>query len=397
MIPVDTHRTLRGIQILLQKGLFPLAAAGALICILSVSWVWAADSREDISIASIFAKTGPMAPAHRSSAHGVRMAVDEINATGGVLGRRLDLVEIDNFGTPIGSKVAADKAVQQGVAAIIGPAFSTQAIAVAKVAQANRVPMIAAIATHPGITATGDYIFRVCFTDRLQGAVMGRFARQQLKARGVVITVNLNSDYSISLSSAFEREFIRLGGRVLAKLPYTPRQTNFRDLVAKAAKEDPDVLFVPGHDESARIVVDAMESGLRAIPLGGDGWDHETFFSRGGDRIEEAYYTTHWHPELKNTRSMQFMAHFDDAEVTLTAAALAYDAVCLVADAIRRAGSVRRAAIRDALAATRDFLGVTGRLKFDANGDPEKNVIIMKIQDGTPVYYRQETFTEGNP
>lgn len=350
-----------------------------------------AECKQTIKIAAIYALSGPGAEANIPSMRGVRLAVDEINRSGGVLGMPFELIEIDNRSTPIGSKVAAVQAVKREVTAIIGAAFSTHSIAVARVAQQNGIPMITNVSTNPSVTRIGDYIFRVCFNDLLQGEVMGKFAREQLKAESVVAVFNVASDYSLGLINTFEKTFVKRGGVMLAKIPYKKQQSHFRNIIDQAKSLRPDALFIPGHDESARIVVEALRKELNAIPLGGDGWDVQSFYNLGGNLIELGYYTTHWDPAVESAQSKKFVARYHRSGTMLTATALGFDAVQLMADAIERAGTIKRSKIRAALAQTRGFEGVTGTISFDNYGDPVKSVVIMKIQDGRPVYLKQIT------
>jgi branched-chain amino acid transport system substrate-binding protein len=360
-----------------------------MVCLLSVFPCPALGSQQTVKIAAIYAYSGPSAEANSSSVRGVRMAVKEINAAGGILGRRLKLLEFDNLSTAIGSKLAALKAVQNNVVAIIGAAFSTHSIAVARVAQDHGIPMITNISTNPQVTRIGDYIFRICFNDLLQGDVMAQFARDELKARTVVTVFDVTSDYSMGLSETFEKSFLNAGGISLARLPYKPQQPNFHNLADQIRSLHPDVLFIAGHGESARIIQEAARKGVRSIPLGGDGWDDDSFYNLGGNKVKSGYYTTHWSPCAESDLSRQFVARHGNTGVILAPTALAYDAVSLLANAIKRAGSFQRIKIRDALAITRDFKGITGTISFDKFGDPVKNVVIMKIQDGRRIYLKQ--------
>lgn len=352
-----------------------------------------AESASPIKIAAIYAFSGPAAEANVTSVRGVRLAVKEINAGGGIAGRPLALLEFDNLSSPIGSKVAAEKAVAEHVTAIVGAAFSSHSIAIAKVAQANHIPMITNVSTTTPLTGIGDYIFRVCFNDRIQGRIMAEFARRELKARSAAILFDVASDYSLGLSARFEKTFTGMGGTLLAKIPYTVRQPNFREAATRAVAADPDVLFIPGHDESARIIIEVVHSGLKphVVLLGGDGWDEENFYKQGGRMIKLGYYTTHWSPAIRSKASAHFMAHYGRGQSALPVAptALAYDAVMLLADAIKRTGSTETAAVRDALGSTRGFKGVTGIISFDKMGDPVKKVLLIKIENGRPVVLKQ--------
>lgn len=370
----------------LRIAIFGLALLGCLQC---AAMTGIAEANTRIRIAAIYALSGPAATYSASSLQGVHWAVDEINASGGTLGRLFELVELDNRSTPIGSKVAAQQAAAMDATAIIGPAFSSHALAAARVAQIHAIPMITAVATSPKITRIGNYIFRVCYNDDQQGRVMGRFAFKTLQYRKIMTMVNIASDYSIGLAETFESAFSRLGGIILARSIYKARQPNFRDLIEQAVKAEPDAIFIAGHKESARIILEAAQHGLDAVPLGGDGWDDPSFYEIGGNRIKCGYFTTHWHAAIDTQTSRRFVQHYGQGRTIGAATALAYDAVNLLADAIRRAGSIQRTDIRHALAQTKRFNAVTGMISFDKNGDPLKDIIIMQISDGRPHVLKQ--------
>jgi branched-chain amino acid transport system substrate-binding protein len=366
-----------------------LCAVLAAITAMTYGTVIPAGADGPIPVAAIFAMSGPAAAANAASLEGVRWAVEEINVAGGVLGRKLDLIELDNLGTPIGAKVAADMAVAQKVAAIIGPSWSSHSMAVAKVAQAHKIPMISNTSTHPDLTGLGDYIFRVCYNDGLQGAALAQFARSHLKVQSAVICCDMSSDFGMGLSNSFQSVFERLGGRVLGRIPYKPRQPNFRETAALIKQLDPDLLFVPGYDESGSIIAEAARSGVRAVPLGGDGWDAQGFFLMGGDQIASGYFSTHWSPAIQTPKSLSYVAQYGSRGMLVAPTALSYDATFLLADAMRRAGTTRHDLLRAALAATRNYEGVTGRITFDHKGDPLKSLVIIEIKNGQPNYLTQ--------
>lgn len=345
-------------------------------------------AEERIRVASIYAHTGIAAEQDQPSLRGLRVALEEINSRGGVLGKRITLLEMDNGSSPIGSKVVAEKAVGEDVAAILGSSRSTYSLAVARVAQAHKIPMVTNISTNTKVTQIGDYIFRVCYTDAFQGRVMAHFAVKELKQGTVVIFTNLTSDFSIELAREFSDHFEKAGGKVLLELTYKQRQDSFAEAVLRAGKTDPDVLFIPGHDESGRIIKEAIRAGLRALPLGGDGWDADSFFEKGGRQLEKGYYCTHWCEDVDSEISRNFVKRYQSGAPLHSAEALAYDAFLLLVDAIRRAGSTEREILRDALANTRDFQGVTGSISFNALGDPIKDAVIMEIRHGVPRYWK---------
>lgn len=352
--------------------------------------VCAAAAAEPICLASIYAHTGSAAAANLLSIKGVRFAVQEINANGGLLERPVALREYDNLSSPIGAKKAAEKALLDNACAIIGADWSSHSLAAAKVAQAGRIPMITNVSTHPAVTRVGDCIFRACFTDRFQGWVMAAFARKELNSETAVIFTDITSDFSMGLTQEIRRHYTSLGGRILSEISYKHRQESFAAQAVQAIRAAPETLFLTGHDESALIFKAFADAGGKAIPVGSDGWGSSSFLKKGGDTIEIGYYCTHWSEDaLATDAARHFMVKYPRSGIVSPQEALGYDAVMLWRDAVSRARSTDRGAIRNALAATRNFQGVTGAITFDANGDPLKPAVIMKIEDGKPKFLRQ--------
>ncbi|RLC14522.1 MAG: ethanolamine utilization protein EutJ [Deltaproteobacteria bacterium] len=358
-----------------------------LICmmIFSHSTVFAEDT---ISIAAIYALTGRAAEANTSSLRGIHFGVEDINRQGGVLGKKINLLVIDNHSTPIGSAIAAEQAADAGVPAIVGAQWSSHSLAIAKIAQARGIPMVSNISTHPDVTKVGDHIFRVCFTDDFQGSVMARFAHQNLNAGTAVIFTQLTSDYSLKLSDIFRKKFEELGGKIVGEQDYKGGQTIFEKHIRQTRALNPDVLFLSGHDESGFIIRQAQDAGITSVPLGGDGWTPQSFFSKGGSELKRGYYCTHWSEFTDSEKSQAFVKKYKHIEgFNVVPTVLGYDAVMVLADAITRAGLADRAKIREALANTRSFEGVTGTISFDANGDPVKSAVIMEIKNGKQHYF----------
>lgn len=339
---------------------------------------------ETLRIASIFSLSGQAGLNQRFSVMGVRCGVESVNREGGVLGKPIELIEIDNLGTPIGSKQAAQKAVSLGVSAIIGPAWSSHTLAAAPIAQRAGIPMITNISTHPAVTEIGDYIFRACFSDRFAGQAMAHFARSELKAETVAIVRDLSSSYSMGLADIFEKRFHLEGGRTIERIFYKQPIENYDKIVDAAVKANADVLFIPGYDESATIIRKARMKGLTSIPIGGDGWNFGEFLRRAEGKASGAYFCAHYVLHSGSAQAFRFESQCPNilqSPGLISDAALGYDAVRLLADAIRRAGSADHKAIRDAIAATRDFEGATGRISFgEGSRDPKKPLAIMKIR-----------------
>ncbi|MDM8551895.1 ABC transporter substrate-binding protein [Desulfobacterales bacterium HSG2] len=357
-------------------------------CLMAMFTFTRAFAEDTINIAAIYSLTGEAAESNVPSLHGVRFGVEDVNRQGGVLGKKINLLTFDNLSSPIGSAIAAEKAAEADVVCIIGASWSTHSLAVARVAQARRIPMISNISTHPDVTKIGDHIFRVCFTDDFQGGVMARFARQDMNAATAVVFTNLTSDYSLKLSEIFRKNFEQSGGRILLELEYKSKQKRFDEQIIRAKNAGADVLFLSGYDESGFIIRQAQDAGISSVPLGGDGWSIQGFFSKGGSELRRGYHCTHWSEFADSEISRSFVKKYKHFDKLNASTVLGYDAVMVLADAIRRAGSADRAKIREALANTRSFEGVTGTITFDANGDPVKSAVIMEIRNGTPRYFK---------
>ncbi len=345
-------------------------------------------AEETIDIAAIFALTGAAAYDNEASLRGVHWAVDEINQHGGILGKKINLLLFDNLSSPIGSSVAAQKAAAADVAAIVGAAWSSHSLAVGKVAQGQGIPMVSNFSTNPEVTKIGDYIFRICFTDDFQGRVIAKFARRDLNAATAIIFTDVTSDYSIGLAWLFQKNFEQSGGDVLFELEYKYKQQTFDPQIQHVKHADADVIFLSGHDESALIAKQLQDAGISSIPLGGDGWESLTFFSKGGSDLKLGYHSTHWSEFMDTDRSQAFVEKYKQGGSLLAQTALGYDAVMVLANAIGRSGSTDRVKIREALANTRNFEGVTGTISFNEHGDPVKSAVIMKIVDGEPRYLK---------
>ena len=343
---------------------------------------------DTIKIASIFSHTGKAAKHNRPSIQGVRFAVQEINKSGGILQKQLQLVEIDNFSSSIGSKLAARKAVKTNMTAIIGAAWSSHSLQVAKIAQANKIPMISNISTNPNVTKVGDYIFRACFTDSYQGRVLANFARKDLMANSACIVVDLGSKYSMGLANEFKKSFEKSGGEILSQQGYETGQEQFNEIISQLKKIKFDILFIPGHDESGSLIKKVLENRISMIPMGGDGWNNKNFFTNGGDKLKQGYYCTHWTENIRTDISHNFIQNYTKYQSVNDKSALAYDSVMLLTDAIKRAGSIERSDIRNSLAKTVNFNGVTGKISFDAHGDPIKSAVIMQISNGKAIFLK---------
>ncbi len=347
---------------------------------------------DTIKIAAIFAKSGDAQTTDVYCLRGVNLAVEHLNAQGGVLGHHIQVLELDNKSNALASKMAAQQAIQAGVTAVIGASWSSHSLAIAPVLQQAGIPMISPISTNPKVTPQGNYIFRVCFTDPFQGRIMAQFARQDLHAETAVILTNINSDYSVGLSQFFKESFLQSDGKVLLEEKYLENAIDFTEILHQIQLLPPDVIFVPGYPrDSGFLLKQARKMGIQSIFLGGDGWN-ATMYEFAGSATDGNYFSNHWHKDVSSSLSKRILEDYLQTygeDSVIAKVPLAYDAVLVLADAIRRAQSLDRSKIRDALAATTNMQGATGTLTFDKNGDPEnKEAAILKFEKGTVVFVK---------
>jgi len=343
---------------------------------------------ESVKIAVVFshAKTAVQAYVAAEDIRGAELAVDAINAQGGLLGRPVEIVET-RTSNALQAKTAVAELVQQGnILAVIGSNTSDTSLAVAPDLQEAGIPMISPISTNPRVTVVGDYIFRACFIDPFQGSVMAQFALQDLQATTAVIIKKTNSRFSVGLAEYF-RETFSQQGTVLWEGKYLAEDVDFTRILTQVKELQPDVVFLPGHStDSGLALKQAHAMGLNTTFLGGDGWGKGVLNVAEAEAAEGHYFSNHWHIDVQTPLNRQFVAAYGRkyGETLIAASApLAYDAMLLLANAVQRAQSFERAAIRDALAATKDLQGITGTYRFDQHGDPiDKQAVILKYEQG---------------
>ena len=352
-----------------------------------------ADEPKPIKIASIFAMTGPGAEENSPNFRVVRLAAQLVNETGGLLGRQVEILDFDTKSTPLGARQAALEAVRAGVSAVIGPSWSSQAMAMGQVLQHARIPMLGATTTAPEVTRIGDYIFRVCYTDVQQAEVLARFAREDLKAARAAIATVAGDVYSEGLSAGFAEKFVELGGTVGVQVRYLQDAMTFSEQVDAVRAAAPDIVFVPGYTrDSGLFLKQARGNGLTMPFLGGDGWTGLPNYPHLDPARGDNYFVSHWHPASEREESRAFVRLLrkelgtDAFMRSDTGNANAFDAFGLVADAIRRAGSAEPGAIRNALVKTENYPGVTGPISFGSSRDPRKSIVILRITS-TDLHY----------
>jgi branched-chain amino acid transport system substrate-binding protein len=352
------------------------------------------EARKDgaIVVGHVASMTGDTATFGRSADQGMRLAIEEINAAGGVLGKPIELVTEDDRSVTEEARSAAQKLLQRDqVVALLGEVASSRSLAAAPEAQRAKVPMISPGSTNPRVTEVGDYVFRACFIDPFQGAVMARFAVEELRAKRLAILFDFKQDYSVGLAQFFRETAAKLGAEIVADERYTSGDIEFRAQLTTIRAANPDAIFVPGYyTELGLIAKQARELGIGVPLLGGDGWDSDKTLEIGGDAVEGYYFSTHYASDSDNPRVQTFVKDFQTkyGATPDAMAALGYDTARIFADAATRAGSTEGAKLRDAIAATSGFEGVTGKISMDAQRNARKDAVVLKIEGGKFRYHR---------
>lgn len=352
----------------------------------------AGPAAEPIRVGHFASLTGDTATFGQSADRGIRMAVEEINAAGGVLGRPLEILSEDDRSVTEEARTAAQKLIQRDeVVALLGEVASSRSLAAAPEAQRAGVPMISPASTNPKVTEVGDYIFRTCFIDPFQGAVMARFAFEDLQARKVAILFDFKQDYSVGLADFFRKTFLELGGEIVADERYTSGDIEFRAQLTTIRAARPDAVFVPGYyTELGLIAKQARELGITVPLLGGDGWDSAKTLEIGGEAVEGNYFSNHYAADSDSPKVQDFVRRYQAKHGSEpdAMAALGYDAAGILADAIRRAGTTDGPKLRDAIAATQGYDAVTGRITIDAARNARKDAVVLKIEGGRFRFHR---------
>ncbi|MGI8495505.1 MAG: ABC transporter substrate-binding protein [Pyrinomonadaceae bacterium] len=361
----------------------------------------AATNTGDTIKVGVFADlTGTTASFGQSTKNGIELAVEEINNSGGVLGKKIQLVVEDDQGRPEQAKTVVSKLINQDkVQAVLGEVASTNSLAAAPVAQEAKIPMITPSSTNPKVTQVGDYIFRVCFIDPFQGSVMAQYAAKNLNAKTAAIFGDVQSDYSKGLSEVFKQEFERSGGKVISEQSYAQTDPDFKGQLTAIRSAKPDVIYIPGYYGQVGIIAkQARELGMNMPLLGGDGWDSPDLWKLGGDALKNAYISNHYSadnpaPEIQNFVKA-YQAKYGAKPDSL--AALAYDSAKVLADSIKRAGSTNARDLRDAIGKTKDFEGVTGKITINADRNAVKPAVVLELDPSKNGFnYKETIYPEG--
>ncbi|MDB6114444.1 MAG: Amino acid/amide transporter substrate-binding protein family [Lacunisphaera sp.] len=342
--------------------------------------------RETIRIGEFASLTGKEAVFGQNAHKGTLLAIEEANAAGGVLGRQLELLTEDDQSKAGESATAVKKLISRDkVVALLGEITSGRTLEAAPVCQNAHIPLISPGATAPEVTTKGNYIFRVCFIDSFQGAVMAKFAKDSLKVARAAVLSSVSSAQSVGLAKVFRERFTADGGSVVIEQKYGEGDKDFRAQLTAIKASDAEGVFVPGYyAEAALICKQARDLGLNVPLFGVDGWESPELIQIGGAAVEGSYFSTHYSPENQSPAVVAFNERFKKrwGIDTNALSALGYDSALVLIDALKRAGTTDGAKLRDALAATKDFAGATGSITFDAQRNPTKSAVVLTVKNG---------------
>nr|WP_315410714.1 ABC transporter substrate-binding protein [uncultured Selenomonas sp.] len=347
------------------------------------------ESGDTIKVGANFELTGNVANYGNATIEGLQLAIDEANEAGGINGKKLELVSVDDKSEAAESINAATKLISDDdVKVIVGPATTGLVLAETQTATDAKVPIIAPCATSPEATVENGkvkpYVFRSCFIDPQQGEVMATFAAKDLKAKTAVIYVDNSSDYSKSLAKVFREKFEAAGGKVVMEEAFLQKDQDFKATLTKLKTANADVMFVPAYyEEVGKIVKQAREMGINSAILGTDGWDDTKVVDiAGADALNNTFFSTHY--SEKDTEVQGFIEAYKKKynRAPNVFAALGYDAGKMLVDALKRAGSGDTEKIREALEATKDLKVGTGTISMDKNHNPIKTAVILEMKNG---------------
>jgi len=366
------------------------------LCLLGTLALMSCTSQSsDIVIGEYGSLTGGDATFGTSTRNGVDMALDEVNKAGGVLGKKVRVIVEDDQSLPEQARTVITKLISKDrVVAVIGEVATSRSQAAGPVAQQNSIPMISPSSTGVKVTQIGDYIFRVCFIDPFQGLVMAKFATNTLKVKNVAVLRDVKNDYSVGLADVFVEEFKKMGGSIVADQSYGAGDIDFSAQLTSIKSKNPQAIFVPGYyTEVGLIARQVKKLGLNTVLMGGDGWDSPSLIGIGGDALNGSYFSNHYSVDDPSPAIQKFVseykARFKESPDGL--AALGYDAAHILVEAMRRANSTEGPKLRDAIAQTADYPGVTGKITIDKNRNSVKPAVVLQVKDGKLAYV--ETIT----
>jgi branched-chain amino acid transport system substrate-binding protein len=341
---------------------------------------------DKIKVGEFASLTGKEATFGTSAHEGTLLAIEQVNLSGGVLGKQLELLTEDDQ-TKAGEPAnAVNKLISKdGVIAILGEVASSRSLEAAPICQQSQIPMISPASTNPTVTQEGNYIFRVCFNDDFQGGALANFASGTLKAKKVAILTDVKSDYSKGLAKSFKAKYGKNGGNIGTELDFNGGDKDFKGQLTAIKSDNPDAIFLPGYyNDVALICIQAKQLGMNIPIFGGDGWESESLLTIGKDAMEGHYFSTHCSIEQPTPEMTAFVAAYQkrfEGKTPDAMAVLGYDSAMVLVDAIKRAKTTESVALRDAIAATKNFAGASGNITLNADRDAVKALVFIQIKN----------------
>ena len=348
-----------------------------------------AGAGDKILIGHVASMTGNEATFGDSTDKGIKLAVDEQNKKGGVKGKQLVVKTLDDQGKPEEAAVAATRLVtQDAVAVLLGEVASSRSLAMAPIADSNKVPMISPTSTNPRVTKDGDktrpYVFRVCFIDPFQGTVMAKFARENLKITNVAVLRDVGNDYSVGLANFFAAKFKDLGGKIISDESYKAGDQDFKAQLTAIKNKKPQAIYVPGYyTDVALISRQARELGIKVPLMGGDGWDSAKLYEIAKGALDGSFFSNHYSDEDPSPVIQGFVKKYKDTygAVPDALAVLGYDAAKVAINAMETAKDMTGPSLRDAIEATKGFQGVSGTINLDQDHNAVKSAVVLAIKN----------------
>jgi branched-chain amino acid transport system substrate-binding protein len=341
----------------------------------------------EILIGEYGSLSGNQATFGQSTHNAIMIAIDEINAAGGVNGRKIRVQTEDDQSKAEEAANAVTKLISQNnVVAVLGEVASSNSLAAAPICQSNKIPMISPSSTNPDVTKKGDFIFRMCFLDDYQGGSMARYLHNKLGINKVAVLIDNKSDYSTGLAKYFSDAFKALGGQIVVTQSFTSGDADFRAQLTAIRTTNPQLIYIPAYyNDVGQIAIQARDLGMTMPLAGGDGWESPKLIEIGGKALEGCFYSNHYFPGDSKPVVRDFVEKYKQrySATPDALAALAYDAAHVLADSIKRAGSTDGTKLRDAIAATKGYNGVTGEINLGPDRNPVgKTLYINEVKNG---------------
>ena len=342
----------------------------------------------EILVGHFASMTGSEATFGQSTDNGIKLAVEEFNSKGGIGGKKIKLITMDDSGKAEDAASVVTRLIEQEkVVALLGEVASSRSLAAAPIAQLKKIPMVTPSSTNPKVTEVGDYIFRTCFIDPFQGTVMAKFAAENLKFKKVAVFRDVKSDYSVGLADFFIQKYKGLGGNVVVDVSYQSDDVDFKAQLTTIKSANPEAIFIPGYYTAVALIArQARELGIKAKLLGGDGWDSPKLSEIGGKDVDGGAFSNHYSNETTEPTAVDFIkrfkAKFNVMPDGLSAAG--YDGAMILftsmSNAVKNGKTVTGPEIRNELAKIKDYQGVTGKISMDEKRNAIKSAVVVEVQ-----------------